>query len=544
MKKTILLGLVGAAVGAPLLAQSNERGAGYDARLSNAYSATDWGRRGTYPNGEVGVSFANQLCNPGNVNIAWFAPMQEDHPKFGFLVARDLDGRLVQISDWSYCKHAFFALSSPSVCGGTCQSTNGSELGVSCSDIYSNGNNASRTYLGPPSEINPWLGTWEATGSYFDIGKPSQPGYPAPADGVRSLSQSGWDNVDNRVTLQENLIPQGQDMYFQIYVICEGERVENRWDNIGTNTFRMSIANPGSTGSSAWSTTTGASFTQQSILHRWTGATIGEGSNGGTGTLADFDGRFQVAVKVTGPVDGFWHYEYAVLNIDNHGGGASFSLPVCPTARVQNIGFRDIDQNPLNDWTSTVAGGAITWNAAPGNAHRWNQLFNFWFDSDAAPVAGDATIEQATLLPGALLSLTVPTQVPGQQAAIYLGAGCGSPAVELAPNGVPALGNPFFGIEVSSAPNTPYLILWSQPSPSFTLPPGCDVFLNIAAYGDLGLGFTNGSGDGFHLLPADPLWAPADLTFQALTFVPSPPLFGLFGLSNGLTVRYAGAGCQ
>ncbi|MBL9079471.1 MAG: hypothetical protein JNL08_18355 [Planctomycetes bacterium] len=553
MKQKILLGLAAAAVvGAPALAQSNERGPGYNAALTQANSATDWGRRGTYPNGEVAVSFANQLCNPGTINVNWFSPggspgatIQSDHPKFGFLVAREQDGRLVQISDWSYCKHAFFALSSPSVCGGTCQSTNGSQLGVSCSDVYSNGNNGSRNYLGPPAEINPWLGTWNSTGNYFDIGQPNQAGYPLPADGIYSLSTTGYDAVEKRVTLQENLIPQGVDMFFQILVIVEGERVENRANNIGTNTFRMTIANPTATGTSAWTTTTGTSFQQgTSILNRWTGASIGTGSNGGTGTMADFDGRFQVAVKVTGPTNGLWHYEYAVLNVDNHGGGSAFSIPVCPTAKVLNLGFRDIDQNALNNWTATVSGGEITWNAAVGNAHRWNQLFNFWFDSDAAPVAGLATIDQATLLPGAQLSLTVPTSVPGLQPAVDLGAGCGTPSLQLAGNGLANIGNAGFGLLATSAPNTPFLTMFSSPSPSFSLPPGCNVYLNILSYSDLGLAFTDAGGNAFLPIPVSPLWTPFDMTFQALTFVPAPPLFGLFGLSNGLTVRFGGVGCQ
>ena len=54
--------------------------------------------------------------------------MLEDHPKFGFMVTRVQNGRMVQISDWSYCKHAFLSLndngSFPAICGtGPCQNT-------------------------------------------------------------------------------------------------------------------------------------------------------------------------------------------------------------------------------------------------------------------------------------------------------------------------------------------------------------------------------------------------------------------------------------
>lgn len=550
MIRTTCLVLSGAALCATAFAQSNQRGPGYNAALTNAYSATDWGRRGVYPNGQVAVSFANQLCNPGSINVNWYSPggsigasIQSDHPKFGFLVARELDGRLVQISDWSYCKHAFFALSSASVCGGTCQPTSGNQLGVSCSDIYSNGNNASRNYLGPPAEIDPWLGTWNPIGSYFDIGQPLQAGYPLPADQIYSLSTTGYDALEKRVILPEALVPVGQDMFFQILVIVEGERVENRANNIGTNSFRMTIVNPTATGNSAWSTVTTGSMQQNTILHRWAGATVTTGSNGGTGTYFDADGRFDVAVKVTGPTNGRWHYEYCVMNRDNSRGGGAFRVPVCPSARVENIGFRDIDQDPLNDWPATVSGGEIAWLATASNAHNWNTLYNFWFDCDVAPTAGNVVIDQARPGPGAA-TVTVATTVPGLQPSVWLGAGCGTPATELQVNGVPSAGNGAFAVEIAGAPATFVALFYSNPAVPTSLGSGCDLFLDGSAFGTVGLYVTDGSGLASVAMPVLPTQTPADLVFQGASFVPSPPLFGLFGLTNGLKVRFASTGCE
>ncbi len=556
MKYSIRVLLAAVAVaGGDLLAQSNSRNTnavpiteGYNGGLTSIGSATVRGRQGAaYPNGEMALSFQNNLCNPGGFPIEWRSPggfvgatIQTDHPKFGFLVAREVGGRLVQISDWSYCKHAFLSLNDPN-CGPCVNPPNGgAQLGVDCSDIYSAGNNASFTYLGPPSEINPFTGVWNGVGSYFDVGDPAQANYPQPADGLRSLSTSGWGNVKNRVTIQESDIVGGvpSGLFFQIHVIHEGEPIDNRADNTMSRPFTLTW------NGSSWSASATGTPTVGSLLSRWTGATSDIGQNG-TGTWSTtFDGRFEVAVKVTGPTNGLWHYEYAVLNIDNAGGGASFRLPVCPTARVLNLGFRDIDKNPLNDWPAAVGSGEIAWNATAGNSHRWNQLFNFWFDSDAAPVAGNATIDQATLQPGAALSLTVPTQVPGLQPAIHLGAGCGTPSLEFGVNGVPSLGNAGFGLTVQTGANTPFLTLFSSPSLPFNLTPQCAVYLNLLSYGDLGLAFANGAGTAFVPIPVDPLWAPFDMTFQAATFVPTPPLFDLFGVSNGLTVRFGGTGCQ
>ncbi|MBL8754272.1 MAG: hypothetical protein JNK15_13300 [Planctomycetes bacterium] len=551
MTRTTCLLLAVAAVCGDLLAQSNERGPNYNASLTNISGVTDWGRRGAaYPGGEVGISIQNQLCNPGTIPVEWREPggnigstIQSDHPKFGFLVCKEVNGRFVQISDASYCKHAFYALASPSTCGGTCQppAVAGTQLGVSCSDIYSASNNASRTYLGPPMEINPWLGTWPSTGNYFDVGDPANAGYPLPADGLRSLSTSGWDAVKNRVTLREADITNGATMYYQVHVVIEGERIENRNNNTMSRPFSMTYA--GGSGQSAWNSTTLGTATLGTILTQWTGATLGEGTNGGTFTHLDADGRFQVAVKVTGPVNGFWHYEYAVLNIDNHRGGASFKLPVCPTGRVQNIGFRDIDQNALNNWTASVAGGFITWSDTNNNPHNWNTVYNFYFDSDVGPTSGTAVIDQARVGPGALF-VNVPTTVPGLQTAVWLGAGCGAPATNLFANGQATAGNAGYQLHLTSDPNTPMLLVFSSTSSLTNLAPGCDAYVDLLNYSVVDLYLTNGAGLAVVPAPLAPGVLPIDLTVQAASFNPAPPVLGLFGLSNGLTVRVAGTGCQ
>ncbi|MBL8732692.1 MAG: hypothetical protein JNN13_10020 [Planctomycetes bacterium] len=548
MNRSTRLVLSAAVLGASLLAQSNERGANYDGALTDISSARAWGRRGlAYPNGEVSISFQNQLCNPGTIPIEWRAPggsvgstILSDHPKFGFLVAREVGGRLVQISDWSYCKHAFYALASPSTCTGTCvpPAVAGTQLGVKCSDIYSNSNNASRTYLGPPAEINPWLGSWPATGNYFDVGDPAQSNFPQPADGIRSLNTTGFDNVKNRVTIREqDLVGATSQLFFQIHVIHEGERVENRANNVMSRPFGLTW------GGSSWTASTSGTATLGSILTRWPGATITSGSNGGTGTHFDDDGRFLVAVKVSGPVGGMWHYEYVVQNLDNDRGGASFRLPICDGARVSNLGFRDIDQNPLNDWLPTVANGEITFTDGAGNPHNWNTLYNFWFDCDVAPTAGNASIDQARPGPGAL-TVTVPTTVPGHQPALWLAGACGTPTTDLEVNGVPAAGNLAFALEVQSGPNVPVLLFFSGAEVSVPFGGGCEWHLDLAAGAPVGLLVTDGNGPATVPIPVNAGQTPADLWFQGASFVPAPPVLGLVGLSNALQVRFASSGCN
>jgi hypothetical protein len=467
--------------------------------------------------------------------------MQPDHPKFSFLVAKLQGDRIVQISDWSYNKHAFLSLNNNGTCNGVqtiCQQppAGGAQMGPGCTDVYGNGNNGDRFYLAPPSELNPWLGTWNPVGSYFDRGDPAVTG-AAANDGARSLSTqmiTGWgDPVKNRVTIREadlqNLT--SGTMFFQIQVVHEGEPATNRNNNFRSRPFHLNWTG------TTWTASTLGGSTEGTLLTRWPGASLSTAGNGND------DGRFTVAVKVTGPVNGLWHYEYAVLNLDNNRGGASFRIPVCAGARVQNLGVRDIDQNPLNDWTATHAGNEISYLATANNAQRWNQLFNFWFDCDVAPTAGAVTIDQADPGPGAL-SFQVPTTVPGTQAAVWLGAGCGAPASTVAINGLPTAGNAGFALNLTSAPNTVVLLLYSGTNVTTNLAPGCDSYLDLQSYGTVGIYLTDAAGLATAPIPVHPQQAPAELFFQGAPFLSNAPVLGLVGLTNGLKVRFASTGCN
>lgn len=535
MQSKCLLFAIAAVVGVDGIAQSNSRGLGYDGALSNISNATYYGRRGgAYPNGEVGVAFRNELCNPGTIPIEWRAAMQPDHPMFGFLVTKFDGDRIVQISDWSYCKHAFVSLNSSSTCGGTCTQppAGGAQLGVRCSDAYSAGNNADRYYLGPPEEIDPWLGVWNPVGSYFDRGDPDV-GPPGNNNGGRSLSQSqvqAFDSVKNRVTIKEADLVGATGLHFQIYVIHQGEPVENRGNNIMSRPFGLTW------NGSSWSASTTGTATFGSILTRWAGSSLQLGGNGYD------DGRFAVAVKVTGPTNGRWHYEYAVQNIDNHRGGASFRVPVCAQATVSNLGFRDIDQDPLNQWIPTRSGGEIVWNAPANNPHNWNTILNFWFDCDAAPVGGNIAIDQARLGAGAA-TVTVGSQVPGTLRVYSLGNGCGTPAVALSTNGDPVLPNPGFAITVSAPPSTGVFTFFSFGSATLPLGNGCFQYLAPASLGTHGFLVTNGVGQATIPLGLPATLTPGDMYWQAVTLQTGGPALGEFNLSNGLAIRVGGVGC-
>jgi len=424
MRTIALLSL--AALSSGLAAQSNTV-SGLDGRLTIVDNLTYYGRRGAaYPNGEVGMAMRNTMCNPGSVNIPWYAPMQPNHPKFGFIIARVANDRIEQINEWSYCKHAFVSVNVNGSCG-TCQSSGvgGAEMGINCSDTYGAGNNASRTYLGPPEEINPWLGTWNPVGSYFDIGDPGQVGYPEPADGSRSLDQAVFsgDSVENRVTVDEvDLTTAGASYYYGIQLLHQGEAVANRHDNLAHRGFTPSF------GGTSWSFSNTAEGQEYgSILDRWSGAYVDNGRN-----TNDDDGRIYVAVKATPIAGGLFHYEYAVHNVDYSRSAGTFRLPIDASATASNFTFGDIDTNPANDWTGAQVGNEVVFTAPTGNPIEWNTIYNFGFDANFAPGLGISTLEAARPVLGEQNYVEVPTQVPAggtfATKAPY-GTGCGGTAV-------------------------------------------------------------------------------------------------------------------
>ncbi len=409
------------ALSAPLLAQSNTI-PGIDVRVYNVVDATVYGRRGpAYPNGEMGLMIGHSYCNTGSVDVTWVdeigGVMVDTYPRIAFLVVKEADGRMVQVSNRSFLKHSTVPYNFSSGPCAPCNSGSGEFFFRGCSDTYSSGINSNRYYLAPADEIDPWLGAWDSQGSYFDRGDPAVSG-SAATDSRRSLTSSmtnAFDSVKNRIIIQEqDLVGAGQ-YYGQVYVSIQGESASVRDNNYQTRPMNISG------GAGGWSASVTGSSVEGPALTHWTGATTRMGGNGND------DGRFLVAVKVTGPTNGVYHYEYAVQNLDNNRGGASLRIPMDQGAVVSNIGFRDVDTDPLNQWTTSRTSTELSFLATANNACDWNTIYNFWFDCDVPPSFGHVTIDEARVGPGAM-QVTVDSQVPsGIPSAnkTLIGQGCG-----------------------------------------------------------------------------------------------------------------------
>lgn len=539
--KLVLPLLAALAVAPGLIAQSNKV-PGRDATLRIVDTLQSYGRQGAFPNGINGLANGVTVCNIGTGNISWQAPMNSDHPVYAPMVFRVTDDRIEQISGWSHVKHGFSSING-SACG-QCGTGDSRLLGPNCSDTYGSGLNADRFWLGPPEEIDPWLGTWDPVASYFDRGDPDV-GLPRNRDGLRSLQRSMTDPMPaakNRVAVSDaDLSVAGARFFYGMYVVVEGEPSSARENNWCYREFRPTL-----TGSS-WAFADLSAPTNAAPLEFWPGARV---SSGGAG---NDDGMFYVGMKVSGPDErGLWHYEYAVLNRDAARAGASFRLPICPTTRILNPRFRDIDGDMLNQWTVSVQNGEVAFFApATGNVLEWNTIYNFSFDADAGPVPGDATVDLARMGTG-VMTVTIPTQVPGISFSPNLGAGCGTPAPALFATGTPpfaVIPNPSFGLRVEDLPpNGSAAVLVSLQTGNTTLGNGCTLWLDASSAIAVGTFGANAQGVATvpFGVPNDVSLEGASVAFQAATLVSGGPLFGQIALSNGMRVRIGNqtTGCR
>jgi hypothetical protein len=519
-----LLGLA-----APLSPQSNVDAA-LDLHLADIDQLTAMGRAGAYPNGVNGCALETTACNLGTKAIPWHAAMASDHPFIAFLMARESNGRFEQISDQSFVKHGFFALSSE-LCR-SCAPTDGTTLGVGCSDTYATSNNGDPFWLGPPSEIDPWLGHWNPQCSHFDRGEPPVAA-PADCNGLRSLSAAqanalGPLNHRIHVSDADFNVPNAAFWYQAQYVIGSEDEAK-RGDNLASRAFT-----PVWTGS-RWDLVDSGALLHGSILQRWSGATVQSTTNGVS------DGRVYVATKVSGPSEGFYRYEIAVHNRDNARGVGAVRIPVCPEARVRALGFRDLDRDPLDDWSAARLAGEIVFSG-PVQPLEWNTVFNLWFESDAAPAPGAWSLDAARPGPGAA-TFAVTAAAPLELYNVHLGPGCarGTPPTLVATGTPPraTLGNATFALESQgNAPLSPNALYFSRASSPFSIQ-GCQVYLDAVAV-SVSVVVSDALGVARHPAPIPNHIAleGLDAYLQAVGRDPlGGPLFRFYALSDGLLVR-------
>lgn len=368
-----------------------------DVIVGDLPNRTRWGVVGGV-NGITGFSVGTTSCNVGSCFLNWVTSggNANDHPAIGQTMYRLKGGRFEQIGQ-SWLKHGFTALQG-TVCS-TCArpSGSGSYLGVVCSDPYDSSLNGSQARLGPKSQVNP------ATGDFP----------------VNTNSTTG-DAIYKRLQVHNADLDPGQNAGASYYV--EGQYVT--WDDavVGNNKNNASwrhVNVTGAAGSGVYDfNLDGSTHRQENAIAAWKAAdpnvVLSDASIPG-------DGIIMVGAKVTQLSPTSWHYEYAIYNFTSDRGIGRVTIPVPDPTAVSNIGFHDVDYHSGElyvgtDWPGVALPTAVQWECETqaanvnANALRWGTLYNYRFDSSAAPTTGTMTL--GVWKSGAVTQVTSTTFVP------------------------------------------------------------------------------------------------------------------------------------
>jgi len=363
---------------------------------------------GGLPNGgvQVGLGVATTSCNNGTVAVDWFELPDTHHNVIPQNLYRMSGGannneRFEQVGQ-SWMKHSVFALQG-NACGFGCTPAGDNQhLGAGCSDPYDAGLNADQEFLGSRAWVNPFTGVF--------------PSNAADHSGHVHTGQSHMIIVnqnDLNTTMNPGATYYAEAQYVnpQEYAWCQAHAGQcNMYNNASYRRFDVTgITSPFSF------TPVGATVRMTPAIMAWPGATIQT-----IEPAPGVDGRAFLAYKVTGPVAGLYHYEYAIYNQNLDRGIQSFKVPMLliPSATETGIGPQNIEfhappQHPgwANDgtqgdagyssaeWSSSISVGTdLTWSSETfaqnpnANAIRWGTLYNFRFDSTTVPQASNATI--------------------------------------------------------------------------------------------------------------------------------------------------------
>ncbi len=345
---------------------------GPDVIVGDLYQVSNYGSSGGISAFAVGTI----SCNIGDVWLNWFS-YNNQHPVIGQSLYRLKNNRFEHIGQ-SWLKHGFYALSD-NLCHSNCQPTDGTHLGVHCADPYSSSLNGTQYNLGPKYQVD------AHTGSY-----PYPPAGPPYSGNIARRLQVKNSDLDPALDGGGLYFVEGQ------YVTPDDAASGNQNNNAS---YRRALVGGGG---SSWSLTlTSSTQRQQAAIRAWKDndpTNVVE-----TDVQVPGEGLFIVSARVTDLQNGYWHYEYAVQNLNSHRSARAFSVPIDPTGKIINIGFHDVAYHSgepyfMTDWPATVSNGMIRWSTdeyntnQSANALRWGTLYNFRFDANRPPQSSEITL--------------------------------------------------------------------------------------------------------------------------------------------------------
>ena len=355
------------------------------------------------------LSLGTTSCNQGTVGVAWQSNNNK-HPVIGGELYRFKfvggAGRFEQVG-LSWLKHGFFA-ESEFLCCNNCQATDGSNLGVGCSDPYTADRNGTQSLLGPRYQVNPFTGSFT---------------YPPPHPSGGNTGRLQVDVADLEVSSA------GGTRYFGNcqYVTADDALAGHGLNNCSNR--EVTVSGSGTAWTFGFSGTTNR---EVPAIRQWANCETSV-------TLRDVqipnEGLLILGYKTTSLGGGMYHYEYALYNMNSDRAVRSFSLPLSSNVQVSNVGFHDVTyrggdgvggvNQDGTDWPSQNASGGLSWTTTSfaanpnSNAIRWGTTYNFRFDANAPPTAGTVTIGTFKDNGAVQTNADVPGDVPPGQPFCY-----------------------------------------------------------------------------------------------------------------------------
>ena len=332
-------------------------------------------------------------CNQGDVPLLWQSNTNL-HPVIGQNMYRWKDGRFEQIG-MGWLKHGFYALSL-SDCG-PCQGTDGTTLGINCSDPYTASRNGSQGGLGPKYQVN-------ATTGYFPY-PPANPSYSGST--ARRCRVPSSDVIPS-----EN---PGAVYFMEGQYVCPDDSPDDTGDASNNSSHRrLNMASSGAISSFA-----GPTIQELPAIASWDDldpeVDLHEIEIPGEGTV-------WFGSRVFDEGNGTYRYEYAIFNLNVDRSIGSLRLPWDPS-NVANVAkhkapeWHSGEMFTNESWDMSISGGEMVWSADSytanemANAVRWANLQNITIITEAEPTIGNVTLD--FFKPGSPENLQIQTNVPG-----------------------------------------------------------------------------------------------------------------------------------
>jgi hypothetical protein len=322
----------------------------------------------------AGLALSTTSWNVGNQRLDWYRYPSWRHPVIARNLYRVSEDKIEQVGEGAV-KHGFFALSDGQCGSGCTDHTDGTQLGVGCTDTYNAFTTADQGSLAPRYEVNPWTGFFDPLKSHLKSHHSHN-----PAEHLLRVHDSDLD-FDSTYVVEAYYV-QYQDA--------------NPMNNSAWKPVRVVSGKPGG----EWKFEMTPEEVAPNIgfaIDSWHGAqrsVVAEDDPPQKGHSPD--GRLLVASKVKDLGNGSWRYEYAVYNVDMDRAMKSLTIPVPKEVRVWNITFHaaehEADELNIEDgvqtdnapWNTERLPDSVTWRTS-SNPLRWGTLYNFGFTADAGP---------------------------------------------------------------------------------------------------------------------------------------------------------------